>query len=488
MVLLSMFFSVQSNYAQRHDNVWTLGYNSCEVGDSTRFGGVNMQFERDTLSADYVCYGIPFQNMSTTSISNASGELRLMYNGCTLYDGNNMEVEGSETLVRNDTDVEQTWWCIDGYNVPHGAVLLPNPYDSLRYYLLYRDMVEIEQQPYYVSDSLYAASIYSDGVDSYVEWKDAIVDDTVSITGLSVVKHANGVDWWIMLKDEWENLYYKVLIDDQGISHHSTQYINDTPTTPNGGVPKKISPDGKYMVTVDPFYDFELFEVDRFDGTLTPYLSFAATPLLEGAIVADLEFSSSGEYLYVAHRDTLYQFDMTVGKEDFYDSRIVVGVRDTFVDPFPTNFWLMQRAPDGKIYMCSRNSSSFLHVIHKPDEKGQACEFENNGLSLPVVNASAMPYFPNFRLGPDAGWVSTTEQVAVSDISVYPNPTSDRLHIKSDRAVDQVQLWDVTGRLLKTVTNQSSMSIGEYPAGLYIVKAWQVGEVLPVAKLVTVVK
>ena len=31
---------------------------------------------------------------------------------------------------------------------------------------------------------------------------------------------------------------------------------------------------------------------------------------------------------------------------------------------------------DGKIYLTAPNGVNILHVIHQPDEKGQACEVE----------------------------------------------------------------------------------------------------------------
>ena len=75
-----------------------------------------------------------------------------------------------------------------------------------------------------------------------------------------------------------------------------------------------------------------------------------------------------------------------------------------------------------------------------------------------------------------------------NDLDIYPNPTNSMFAVNSSKAIERIEFFDINNRPLKTVSNQSSMSIGEYPAGLYIVKAWQVGEVLPVAKLVTVVK
>jgi len=128
-----MLLTVTSTYGQQHDNVWTFGY-TCVPGDSSTFGGTNLYFD-DEIRGEYHCRDIRFGGNLTTSISDREGNLKLMFNGCTLNNANNEIVEGNELLVRNDTNIEQTWWCDDGYNTPHGAMFLPDPYDENRYYL-----------------------------------------------------------------------------------------------------------------------------------------------------------------------------------------------------------------------------------------------------------------------------------------------------------------------------------------------------------------
>jgi len=66
---------IQSTSAQKHDNVWTFGYNS--IDPHPDFGGTNVTFDDNQVGAELVDRDARFKNMSTTSISNASGELRL---------------------------------------------------------------------------------------------------------------------------------------------------------------------------------------------------------------------------------------------------------------------------------------------------------------------------------------------------------------------------------------------------------------------------
>ena len=62
--------------------------------------------------------------------------------------------------------------------------------------------------------------------------------------------------------------------------------------------------------------------------------------------------------------------------ERILDSKVIIGERTG------EYFGGLQIGPDSKIYI-ARNRSQYLSVIHKPNEKADACMFENNGFKLP---------------------------------------------------------------------------------------------------------
>ena len=61
-------------------------------------------------------------------------------------------------------------------------------------------------------------------------------------------------------------------------------------------------------------------------------------------------------------------------------------------------------------------------------------------------------------------------EIAVEKISVYPNPTSSELIIKSgDLRVEKVGIFDVTGKTILT-SDETAINISHLPSGLYFVK------------------
>jgi len=69
----------------------------------------------------------------------------------------------------------------------------------------------------------------------------------------------------------------------------------------------------------------------------------------------------------------------------------------------------------------------------------------------------------------------SAQTLAVNDVStknqiqVYPNPVKDVLNIKSESAIQQVEIFSVDGKKLKE-TNQNRIDVSQLPKGVYFIK------------------
>ena len=66
-----------------------------------------------------------------------------------------------------------------------------------------------------------------------------------------------------------------------------------------------------------------------------------------------------------------------------------------------------------------------------------------------------------------------TDKKTQDNFNVYPNPASDNVTISGLPANSEVQLLDLTGKLLwvtKTVRNPETVDIHELPQGVYVLK------------------
>jgi hypothetical protein len=176
----------------------------------------------------------------------------------------------------------------------------------------------------------------------------------------------------------------------------------------------------------------------------------------------------------------LYQLDME--EDNPAEDAILIDEWNGIADPFNTTFFLMQRAPDCKIYMCSTSSTNTYHVIHKPDEKGIDCNFEQQGVTLPHTSSVAnFPNFPNFRIDeeevcdPTITSIFNIPVLVNKKIRLFPNPVTDYLTIETDATLNirSIEIYSVDGKLMHSVSpydDAQTVDMSDMSEGIYFIK------------------
>jgi len=71
-------------------------------------------------------------------------------------------------------------------------------------------------------------------------------------------------------------------------------------------------------------------------------------------------------------------------------------------------------------------------------------------------------------------FLTTNQNVMLKDVVIYPNPTNDFLHIKSDETtIENVKIYDIKGALLyenNNNTNEININLSNFTAGIYFLK------------------
>jgi len=78
------------------------------------------------------------------------------------------------------------------------------------------------------------------------------------------------------------------------------------------------------------------------------------------------------------------------------------------------------------------------------------------------TNIDSQHYFSE-----NCGTVSINK-IARPSLDVYPNPAYNQLSIKTDLRIQEVQVMDTQGRLVKTIRNQATIPVADLQQGLYI--------------------
>ena len=399
-ILLAMIFAPVLLAGQKYDYVWLLGKNSLTDID---FAGTVIDFNTSPPDIYYEFRGMGFY-LTNASISDASGHLLFYTNGISLFNALNEIMENGDGLNPGQLAIS---WQDYGYVLDQGAIILPVPESDSLSYLLHMDRESNENQTSSNSKRFYFSLIdMNQNIYGTVVKKNEIVkQDIYELGKLTATRHANGRDWWVLLREFGSNLYYRFLVTPNGINSKGFQTIGEPIPSPAIGQ-AVFSPDGTKFANVhltgylgDAIY-ISVYSFDRCTGNLSAPIQWVYA---DSASSGGVAISPNSRFLYVPSFKYLYQYDLWA--DNIAESKDTIAIWDGFLDPpvFATTFYMAQLAPDGKIYISSNNSVHYLHVINHPDLPGDSCDVCQHCIEMPSKNAFSLPNFPNFRLGPLEG-------------------------------------------------------------------------------------
>ena len=377
--------------SQLHDNTWIFGNQNDTILDNGRgiqvltFLDGSVKIEQNTQLQRFNFWE------TNTSFSDSTGKVLSYTNAVHIGNAAWEIMDGGEYLTdafESGGELHTQW-----------VLIVPWPGQAHKQLYFY------EREHFTSELSVHATHLFSAiidmslnaGLGQVTERDVLLIEDTLAVGKLSAVKHANGRDWWVLVNEERSNRFYRILVDTGGVHLLGSQTVGVTVV--DGVGQSAFSPNGEHYaiyntVSVALGAYIDLYDFDRCAGLLSNHRQYHFAERNWGG----LAFSPNSRYLYLNRHTEAFQYDLEA--PDVWASQVQVAEYDDFLDPFPTTFYKMQLAPDGKIYSSSTNSVSSLHVIHAPDAPGLACQYQQHGIALLNRNTFSMPSFPNYRLGP----------------------------------------------------------------------------------------
>ena len=235
---------------------------------------------------------------------------------------------------------------------------------------------------------------------------------------ITLVRHANAKDVWIIVHPYGTAQYNAILATDAGFQPPKVSnigaLINSGYKSSGGEI--TASHDGKMLagcrsITAETGSesDIELFDFDNATGLLSNYRTMPSI-----GHVLKLQFSPDNSKLYSAGFDDKYNNSELI-QWDF--NQLNVAASKTIVAAIPKgDIWDMQLAPDGKIYASSFREyigddyHNYLIAIQCPNLPQFACNINKRAIeattSFPdlvndFINVPKVPQLPKFSLGND---------------------------------------------------------------------------------------
>ncbi len=480
IVMVALFLGLSSS--SEAQSRW----GNCKMLMSTQTGG--MVFGADTTVPYLGDFIYPYMGSNNCQLCDSLGNIVLYGSSKNLYQW------GSDDTLLPNTIFYQGNYGATAPNQPKTCLLLPMPgNDSLVYYVKTTFDVTCPLSSCTCAKQL-NYSIVNMNADSgrgalLFPIDNTILEDRYNVNGMAVAQHANGRDWWIVVKGVDRNFYDFVLLDSAGIRFDHRQYFGSyDPLHLGANALQYFSRDASLFVcTLNRTID--VYQFNRCEGLYYNKRSFEEWDLPAGITSANI--SPNNRYLYVSAYDTLWQYDL--GANSLLDSRVFIAhsFYDSIVSPyFYSKFYQGFDAPDGKIYISNFPYGTHIHAINNPDEGGAACNFDMNNFPMGTYwNAgveywrygAGFPFLATYGLGAlqDScyrGFVGIGEQgasdvLAVLGLVIYPNPAATQLTLYWDGTEPaRISIYNTLGQLVLTQAityANTSFDISRLASGIY---------------------
>jgi hypothetical protein len=445
------------------------------------WGFSKLDFRDDTLTISATPPN-PFIGIGTytNTMCDKHGNILFQTGGCAIYN------KLYKVMLNGDginSDFTYLSWCglTGDFPLKQSTLPLTIPEDSLRYLVFSYDYDDPFGfgGPLPVPLHLYYHVIdmsLDNGLGAVVIKKQIAVQDTFSRGYLQAVRHANGLDWWVVAPKWNSNCYFIVPVTNTGVGMFHTDCFGQKWDDDDLGGQTDFSPDGTKYARVEGHNGLFVFDFDNESGHLSNPIKLEY-PQQED-FTRGVCFSSNSRNLYVSAGLQLFQFDLWAS--NIQASMQLVGEIDlTIIQPGQSSLGLCKLGPDGRIYIASQGNHKFLSLVNKPNCPGLACDFRQHAIELPETNYSGIPNLPHFNTvstSYDCEMISTKEpEVFLNQmLNITPNPAFEEITLSTQTPVQgKWNLLDISGRSIKSgVWKGTSMKINveNLIPGLYFFK------------------
>ncbi|HKK87397.1 MAG TPA: hypothetical protein VJ917_01020, partial [Saprospiraceae bacterium] len=389
-------------YSQKHD------YNYYTTGSVLpRHHGIHFQYVDSLQDLVMDTFNLDGRISASPVMSNAEGEFLFYTNSLHVYDSIGRTAINGDSMFHGSF-LEQRYMYyphLRGWSVRNKVNFFPlsdstffmfsQGYEDLGSPAYDLDIVEKGYALNSFSSGLWLSVIRQNGEGRMLikdnEKKIQLLEDYQGIEQLMSVKKKNGQDWWFMVPELLTDsiFIFSVDVSEETVRYEGKNYFSPFNARVCGTPITCVHPEGKYLVRLfnqsveELNHLIEIFAFDRCTGK-TERLFVDSIPV-EGIYPStggDVEFSENGRFLYIALSEYVLQLDMM--DDNPFENKDTIGYYEELAgENLHTNMDQMWRLPNGKILVCGLVSTSYAHYIHQPNEKGDACNFENRALIMP---------------------------------------------------------------------------------------------------------
>ena len=340
------------SYAQQ-GNTWYFGHNA------------GLTFNTNPPSA--LTDGQIFTYEGCSTISDDNGRLLFYTDGVTVWNK-------LHQVMVNGNDLKGQ------LSSSNAAIVIPKPGAPNIYYIFTSGSVETGNEGYFYSE---IDMTRQGGLGEVTATKNILLYG-LSTEKLTAARHSNGIDVWIITKEQANTTWKVFKVDCNGVDPtpviSTAGAVPGIPLYPFSGIGTlKASPDGTKLASVNTVENtWELFKFDASTGSISDALLFSTSVNAFG-----VEFSADSKLTYIADEDFFAaRYGINQYNISTYNAAAIEASRVLVATGGGTNgFGSLQLGPDNKIY-CAIEFSSTLGVINSPNTPGLGCNYVGAQVNL----------------------------------------------------------------------------------------------------------
>ncbi|MBK8845129.1 MAG: T9SS type A sorting domain-containing protein [Bacteroidetes bacterium] len=427
---------------------------------------------------------------TNTTMADSTGNLLFSSNGLFIVDRNDSIMMGGDSI--NLYSAAYSLGSISvGWGCNQGLLSIPHPGHPNEYLMFQVQFNNDDPNVYWINEIDYhhISMDSAGGMGKVISHNNLVLNDSMTESFFSAVKHGNGRDWWLVKLQRNTNSYFKFLVTPTGITM-STQALGPIGESATYEGQSAFSQDGRYYARVDTRLDTTwitdtsqvvLMEFDRCTGTFSNLI----VDLIDSGYVGGVAFSPNNKFLYVATGLHIYQYNLQDGS-NMVNTKKIIATYDGYASPFANSwatFWQMFVGADKKIYCITQSQSDNMTVINQPDLFDTLCDAQPHSFHFGILNSRTCPNWPNYELGPEIGSICDSlglaqhEVITSMGLQLFPNPANGFYNIHYSIPGNTTALatvYDVSGKKIEQHNlyghfSNLQVSTAMYTPGLYVV-------------------
>jgi len=460
----------------KQDYYWPLGI---DVTDEPEVEGSAFDFNKRPFTPEER-RGDLEMDMMNASICDAEGNLLFYTNGCAVSNREHKIMPEGDSINAGPFLTE--YWredCSLGYTGVQDITILPDPAYDLGFYILHKpNTYDVENDRRFTKDTLqysYVDMALDNGLGDVTEKNVNITEHHMLNAYLTSIPKENGRDWWV-INAVHPSGYMLWSLTEEGIQYERELDGPEWDEWSGAAGYGLFSPNGTKYALFNEFDGVHLYDFDRSDASFSNAQHLPPGPRPDSGTFSTSEWSPNSRFLYLARADSLWQLDTEA--EPLIDGLVFIAEK---TDPEVPWFQKAALGPDCRIYLRQLSSHEYMNIIHKPDEKGLACDFQQMGIKLPrITGVGTFPNVPRFRVDEedkcDPSIVSIVGETVWwrRDLEVYPNPASTQVTVTlPEQQQGRLYIMDISGVVVQdhiAVLSDKILDVSGLVPGTYSVE------------------